>query len=854
MVENSTNLWVRTDLVRAIERNGGVLPKGWKLQSRIRDDPEWGWCRAIVVSSASSDEPAEKDPASPSFGKVKLRKITNSPQMLSKPESWRGSPSRFNKDVRITLTVDDEAAPIDVQNKTVSFTYNTGDISNVCVANDWWYLNSPPPEDLTALEQLHEPAVVSCLQERYNLNHIYTYTGKILLAMNPFRPITSLYGEHVMQKYYDSANSVERPEPHAYAISQEAYRQMLRSVQISTPANQSILVSGESGAGKTVTTKIIMEYLATLSQRSGGTSNKVDDGIEAQVLESNPILESFGNARTMRNDNSSRFGKFIDIKFCQQGVLLSASIQTYLLEKVRLVSQAPGERNYHIFYELLAGLPQRERKDLCIANVSIKDFRMTSMSGTYDRRDGVDDRETFRGLRHAMDTVGFSKDEQIDLFRVACAILHASNLTFIESGHDGSEIDRSNTSLKSVIKLLGVDVDVLNGALTSCAIKAQHETVYKNLTMRQAEKAVDALIKVTYNALFEYIVRRINHCINIEKDSGTQLRASIGVLDIFGFESFEANSFEQLCINFCNEALQQQFNRFVFKLEQQEYEREGIEWSFISFPDNQDVLDLIENRSDGILSILDEQSRLQRCTDKSFALTLYEKCNDHPRFEASYIHRADLSFGIYHYAGLVQYDTAGFIEKNNDELPKETTELLLESSNQLVRSLGEILREKAEQSVEKPSRRATPSKNLLRSKSSILREGVGIQFANQLRMLREKIQATDPHYIRCLKPNDDLVPGKFCHLVIEDQLRCAGVLEAIRVSRIGFPHRYKHNHFVKRYELLARGALQRVHRSGGTSFDLCDCLIDVLAVELCELVGPSDSPVKRPRGTDPLGR
>jgi len=369
--------------------------------------------------------------------------------------------------------------------------------------------------------------------------------------------------------------------------------------------------------------------------------------------------------------------------------------------------------------------------------------------------------------------------------------------------------------------LLGVAVDALNNALCICAIVARGETFHKKLSIDQAMKALEALIKATYGALFKHIVRTINESIGVEEgmDNGggrnkpaREHLPRIGVLDIFGFESFQTNSFEQLCINYCNEALQQQFNKYVFKLEQQEYEQEGIDWSFIEFPDNQDILDLIEKRREGILSILDENCRLATCTDSTFCRSIYDKYKDHTRFSATRTQQVDLSFSIQHYAGTVIYNAVGFVEKNKDELPKETTELLTSSSVPFCVYLGELL-SKSEQpssastgangiSSMRNGQMPSGNKSFQRSSSSILRDTVGHQFSIQLRDLRDRINATKPHYVRCLKPNDDLVPNRFEPHVIADQLRCAGVLEAIRVSRVGFPHRYFHNEFVERYSLI----------------------------------------------------
>jgi myosin-5 len=849
---NRNYVWVRTDLVQAIWANHGTLPKNYqpsRKRGRGSSSPSWGWCRAYIVqSSATTCSPSRKSSTS------RLR-ATNGNININNHDK-NNNDKHASRTILVTLTVDDlEFAPSHLNQATVSLSYDSSDQETVCNANTWWNTREGiPPDDLTSLTHLHEPSVVYCLQQHYQQDGIYTYTGQILLALNPFRILEGLYGDHIMEKYWQP-NQLERPPPHIYAIAQDAYRSMMHNMG----ENQSILVSGESGSGKTVTTKIIMGYLATCSRRLVSADSH---GIESQILQSNPILESFGNARTIRNDNSSRFGKFMELLFTGNGSLVSASIETYLLEKVRLISQAPGERNYHVFYELLAGVPQKERRELHIANVTARDFKMTAMSGTLDRRDGVDDRDTYKDLRQALDTVGFTATEQHDILSVVCALLHTGNLTFSPASGDGSELVSSNPSLRSVIALLGVPVEALNNALCLYSIEARGEIFYKNMSVEQADKAVQALIKATYAALFTHIVGRVNSSIAMDHrpDVSPDQLARIGVLDIFGFESFDKNSFEQLCINYCNEALQQQFNRFVFKLEQKEYKQEGIEWSFISFPDNQEVLDLIEKKHDGILSILDEQCRLQTSTEDSFCRAVYNKCQNHPRFSATNTQKAQLQFSIHHYAGLVTYDSYGFLEKNKDELPKETTELLVSSSFDFLASLGEILNQGPSISgVASPSngKRAlspTPSvlsnnswmcdpspnkKQLNRGSSSLKRESVGSQFSRQLRELRTRIDSTTPHYVRCLKPNDDLIPHRFDAHIIADQLRCAGVLEAIRVSRVGFPHRYFHDYFLQRYAVLAKASLLR-RQSGKEG---CVVLIKALFPQILEILeqdGESD--------------
>ena len=731
--------------------------------------------------------------------------------------------------------------------------------------------NILPPNDLIHLTHLHEPAVVYSLKKRYNVDEIYTSTGPILIALNPFKKCSVLYSHNVMQMYLERGERLSgktssrngstshiKPEmklpPHIYAIADDAYRNMMRTLSdrremrsVKESADQSILVSGESGAGKTVTTKIIMKYLATLSKRSMSPavvqsldkffvsdkgSNVSERTIEQQLLQSNPILESFGNARTIRNDNSSRFGKYIEIQFSEAGHLCGASIDTYLLEKVRLINQAPGERNYHIFYEILAGASIQERKQFFLGTHNAADFSMTSKSGVYDRRDGVRDDNTYAEFKEAMQIIGFSPEDQHYAVSVACVVLHLSNTTFVEISDLECELDIQNESLSAALALMGVSAEALNDALCRCRIEAGGEIVFKTLSVEKSRKALEAMIKAIYSALFTHIVNTVNTCITGVDSS--KKAALIGVLDIFGFETFETNSFEQLCINYCNEALQQQFNRFIFKIEQEEYKNEGISWSFISFPDNQDVIDLIEKKHSGVLSILDEQCLLGSCTDQSFALATYDKCKAQGRFSADRKQRANGCFSIEHYAGHVEYDTKLFLEKNKDELPKEATELLFSSSIPFLQYLASIL--------DNPSKRSNPSelsptsvRSYGRKKSSLVRVSVGGQFRSQLRKLRDRINVTVPHYVRCLKPNDFLKPNQFDPAVIADQLRCGGILEAIRVSRIGFPQRYAHDRFAHRYGILARKDLAF---SRGSSLysnkSSCEIIFDSIARQIID--------------------
>jgi myosin-5 len=823
-------------------------------QNSIRSSEQWGWTSACMINSSDGKITLQLD-------EVPLNSAASDASSTSLLSS---SSSNINNDSNNDQAVIMPGAA-----------WSNGDI---VMANEYELSNTGNPicpDDLISLSHLHEPAVVECLQHRYDDNRIYTATGPVLLALNPFQSIDGLYGESTMKLYWEKSEnqSKEILPPHVYAIADEAFRNMMRSLEQTLGAveteekscDQSILVSGESGAGKTVTTKFVMKYLAALSQRaanqkkekrayekvadekkgharsnsnpptsyvpltlsSSNSWNKnkaagtdvlsnvtdlvgsnVKNSIEAQVLQSNPILESFGNARTMRNDNSSRFGKFIEIQFTRTGRLVGAQIETYLLEKVRLVTQSLGERNYHIFYEMLSGsMGADELRNYFIASTaSPDDFKITA-SGTFDRRDGVSDKDTCRALQAAMKTMKFSLDEQRNVFATTAAILHASNLTFCDFD-EYCQLDGHNVHLEPVCHLLGVTAEDLNQALCHCSITAGNESqVLQNLDIDKAEKGLEALLKATYGALFTFLVSRINDSIcyspDGNKDSRDAPSASIGVLDIFGFESFKTNSFEQLCINYCNEALQQQFNAFVLKNEQAEYEREGIEWSFIEFPENQDVIDLIDKRGSGILCILDDQCRAPGTSDRSFALDVYNKCKRHVRFSANRKQTAILQFCVNHYAGPVEYTTSGFVEKNRDELPKEATELLQNSFNPFIRLLSNMM--------ENGDRSASSNANVksrVKASSSFGRATVGGQFRRQLKRLREKIDVMSPHYVRCLKPNDQLVPDNFDRAAVAEQLSCGGILEAVRVARAGYSNHYAHEDFVRRYRCLGGDALK----------------------------------------------
>ncbi|KAG7988678.1 hypothetical protein I3843_03G199800 [Carya illinoinensis] len=620
-------------------------------------------------------------------------------------------------------------------------------------------------DDMTKLSYLHEPGVLHNLATRYELNEIYTYTGNILIAVNPFQRLPHLYDTHMMEQYKGAAFG--ELSPHVFAVADVAYRAMINEGK-----SNSILVSGESGAGKTETTKMLMRYLAYLGGRSGVEGRTV----EQQVLESNPVLEAFGNAKTVRNNNSSRFGKFVEIQFDKSGRISGAAVRTYLLERSRVCQISNPERNYHCFY-LLCAAPPEDREKYKLGNP--KSFHYLNQSTCFEL-DGVDDGEEYHATRRAMDIVGISEEEQEAIFKVVAAILHLGNIEFAK----GEEIDssvvkdkQSRHHLNVTAELLECDAKSLEDALIKRVMVTPEEVITRTLDPVAALGSRDALAKTIYSRLFDWIVDKINNSIGQDPNS----KSLIGVLDIYGFESFKQNSFEQFCINFTNEKLQQHFNQHVFKMEQEEYTKEEINWSYIEFVDNQDVLDLIEKKPGGIIALLDEACMFPKSTHETFAQKLYQTFKNNKRFIKPKLSRT--SFTISHYAGEVNYLADLFLDKNKDYVVAEHQDLLTASKCSFVASLFPPLPEES-------------------SKSSKF-SSIGSRFKLQLQSLMETLSSTEPHYIRCVKPNNVLKPAIFENLNVIQQLRCGGVLEAIRISCAGYPTRRTFYEFLHRFGVLA---------------------------------------------------
>ncbi|CAN1185840.1 XI-K [Linum perenne] len=623
-------------------------------------------------------------------------------------------------------------------------------------------------DDMTKLSYLHEPGVLSNLASRYELNEIYTYTGNILIAINPFQRLPHLYGTHMMEQYKGAGFG--ELSPHVFAVADVAYRQV---EMINEGKSNSILVSGESGAGKTETTKMLMQYLAYLGGRSGVEGRTV----EQQVLESNPVLEAFGNAKTVRNNNSSRFGKFVEIQFDKNGRISGAAIRTYLLERSRVCQISSPERNYHCFY-LLCAAPPEEREKFKLGSSS--SYHYLNQSDCYELA-GVNDTEEYLATRRAMDVVGISEDDQDSIFKVVAAVLHLGNIEFAKGQEIDSSVikdEKSRFHLNTVAELLQCDVKSLEDALIKRVMVTPEEIIKRPLDPAGALGSRDAMAKTIYSRLFDWLVDKINNSIGQDPNSKT----------LIGLIIMQC-SFEQFCINFTNEKLQQHFNQHVFKMEQEEYTKEEINWSYIEFVDNQDVLDLIEKKPGGIISLLDEACMFPKSTHETFAQKLYQTFKNHKRFIKPKLSRT--SFTIAHYAGEVAYLADLFLDKNKDYVVAEHQDLMTASKSSFVSSLFPAL----------------PQETSKQSKFS----SIGSRFKQQLQSLMETLNSTEPHYIRCVKPNNVLKPMIFENVNIIQQLRCGGVLEAIRISCAGYPTRRTFYEFLLRFGVLAPEVLDGNH-------------------------------------------
>ncbi|EFB19754.1 hypothetical protein PANDA_013201, partial [Ailuropoda melanoleuca] len=670
-------------------------------------------------------------------------------------------------------------------------------------------------EDNCSLMYLNEATLLHNIKVRYSKDRIYTYVANILIAVNPYFDIPKIYSSEAIKSY--QGKSLGTMPPHVFAIADKAFRDM-KVLKMS----QSIIVSGESGAGKTENTKFVLRYLT----ESYGTGQDIDD----RIVEANPLLEAFGNAKTVRNNNSSRFGKFVEIHFNEKSSVVGGFVSHYLLEKSRICVQGKEERNYHIFYRLCAGASEDIREKLHLSSPdnfrylnrgctryfankeTDKQILQNRKSPEYLKAGSLkdpllDDHGDFIRMCTAMKKIGLDDEEKLDLFRVVAGVLHLGNIDFEEAGNTSGGCNLKNKStqaLEHCAELLGLDQDDLRVSLTTRVMLTTaggtKGTVIKvPLKVEQANNARDALAKTVYSHLFDHVVNRVNQCFPFETSS-----YFIGVLDIAGFEYFEHNSFEQFCINYCNEKLQQFFNERILKEEQELYQKEGLGVNEVHYVDNQDCIDLIEAKLVGILDILDEENRLPQPSDQHFTSAVHQKHKEHfrltiPRKSKLAVHRNirdDEGFIIRHFAGAVCYETTQFVEKNNDALHMSLESLICESRDKFIRELFESSTNNNKDTKQKAGKLSFIS--------------VGNKFKTQLNLLLDKLRSTGASFIRCIKPNLKMTSHHFEGAQILSQLQCSGMVSVLDLMQGGFPSRASFHELYNMYKKYMPDKLARL--------------------------------------------
>ncbi|XP_076225299.1 myosin heavy chain 10 isoform X6 [Nomia melanderi] len=685
----------------------------------------------------------------------------------------------------------------------------------VLVAKDDIQKMNPPKfdkvEDMAELTCLNEASVLHNLKDRYYSGLIYTYSGLFCVVVNPYKRL-SIYTEKIMERY----KGIKRHEvpPHVFAITDTAYRSMLQDRE-----DQSILCTGESGAGKTENTKKVIQYLAYVAAskpKSNATPSPalIIGELEQQLLQANPILEAFGNAKTVKNDNSSRFGKFIRINFDASGYIAGANIETYLLEKSRAIRQAKDERTFHIFYQLLAGASSEQKKEFILEDPKHYPF----LSNGALPVPGVDDSAEFFSTVKSMHIMGMTNEDFSSIFRIVSAVMLFGSMQFRQERNSDQATLPDNTVAQKISHLLGLSVTEMTKAFLKPRIKVGRDFVTKAQTKEQVEFAVEAISKACYERMFRWLVNRINRSLDRTKRQGASF---IGILDMAGFEIFELNSFEQLCINYTNEKLQQLFNHTMFILEQEEYQREGIEWKFIDFGlDLQPTIDLIDKPM-GIMALLDEECWFPKATDKTFVEKLVGAHSVHPKFMKTDF-RGVADFAIIHYAGKVDYSAAKWLMKNMDPLNENVVSLLQNSQDPFVCHIwkdAEIVG-MAQQALTDTQFGARTRKGMFRTVSQLYKE--------QLAKLMVTLRNTNPNFVRCIIPNHEKRAGKIDAPLVLDQLRCNGVLEGIRICRQGFPNRIPFQEFRQRYELLTPNAIPKGFMDGKKA---CEKMIQALELD-----------------------
>ncbi|KAJ3661535.1 hypothetical protein Zmor_005928 [Zophobas morio] len=645
-------------------------------------------------------------------------------------------------------------------------------------------------QDAVLLEDYQsEEVFIDNLHKRFKEHLIYTYIGQVLISVNPYKQL-DIYGPKDVKAYHNK-HFFEVP-PHVFSITDTAFRSLKNENR-----EQCILISGESGSGKTEASKKVLQYIAEVTDRRGDVE-KVKD----KLLQSNPVLEAFGNAKTNRNDNSSRFGKYMDIQFNYEGNPSGGNILNYLLEKSRIISQVPGERNFHVFYQLLLGAEDQE-----LARLNLKrDLDSYYYLSNGSKGNGIDDKKGYEAVRNALTIIEFNKQEQDEMFQITAAILHLGNVGFSEE--EGIAQIVKPELIETISELLGCNAEDLKNALTNRTIETIRDVVTTPLSRELAIYARDALAKAVYDRLFSWLVYRLNSSLKIKDMRSYNV---MGILDIYGFEIFDKNSFEQLCINFCNEKLQQLFIELTLKSEQEEYLKEGIEWQNIEYFDNKVICDLIEEKHKGLIAFMDEEClRPGDSTDMTMLTKLDKNLSYHNHFVSH--KKADVKlqkimgrdeFRLIHYAGAVTYNVKGFLEKNNDLLFRDLRETMSKSSNNIIQSV--FLKEE-QKSKKRPETAIT-------------------QFKNSLNNLMHILMDKEPSYIRCIKPNDEKKSGVFDEQLVGHQVTYLGLMENLRVRRAGFAYRREYSLFLERYKSLSSQTWPHYHGSAKEGVQILVCAL-----------------------------
>ena len=653
--------------------------------------------------------------------------------------------------------------------------------------------------NLTNLTYLNEPSVLHNIRLRYERDEIYTRAGNVLIAVNPFKQLP-IYSEEAARQY-DGSGVVDQA-PHIFEVASIAERAVFE-----TSESQSVVISGESGSGKTENTKFVLRQL---------TQKSAEKGVDKAILQTNPILEAFGNAKTLRNNNSSRFGKLINIYFSSSTQICGANIYTYLLEKSRVVNVQDEERSYHIFYQLCKGCTEEERQKYRIGEV--EDYQYLNQSQCFEIA-GANDARDFADVREAFDTFGFEKATQQKVFSLLSGILHLGNLQFSEEDTEGglqARVDDRET-LSTVARLLDIDEAFLERVLTSRVIRARNEQLVKAMDAAQATYARDALAKYIYSALFEWLVKSMNAFIGKKKVAERSYK-DINLLDIYGFECFKVNSFEQLCINYANERLQQLFNKHLIELEQKEYEKENLVWKHIPYSSNDDCLDLLQSQRGGIISIIADEINIPQASDRTLAMKLKDQLGGHESFMDNA--REPMRFSIAHYPGEVEYDCTNFLDRNRDTLSADLLDLVSSSKDSLLWTLTESCDSVRDQyKQKKPGRR----------QSTIRQHAVAATFKGQLNSLIDSLSKTRVHYVRCIKPNSEQISNSFNSDLVLHQLKCCGVFEVVQMARAGYPSKYKYEEFSSRYNFLL--GFGESGPGGADSKEACKAILKQFKIE-----------------------